>query len=128
MTAGAYQAALTVFRKLVRDGYRPDIAADVVNRAVRSGALNVGLGKVQQMRRNWGPRPAVSPGVANQCATLRVIPGAEAQLNEQITRYESQGFTVMRVSPYKGHEVVYACPPGQLPLENQPALLRAEVF
>lgn len=128
MTVGAYRAALVAFRKLVRRGYPPDTAGRLVTRAVMRRTPEIGLGKVQQMRRNWGPRPQVSPGVANQCVTLRVTPGQEAQLLEQVSRYESQGFSVSRVSPYPGHEVAYACPPGRFPLENQPLLLRAERF
>lgn len=144
LTTEQYKAVIDVHRDLVGAGLRPDVASHLVRRATDraleagagcSGAIccpmypDDGLGKVHQLRRiehtpDLAPR-YTSP--ADRCVRIEFTPGDEERLRVDIQQYQDRGWNVMQVAPFKGHDIWYACPPGQLPMEQQPLFLKAKV-
>lgn len=127
LTANQYGAMIEIQRDLVRAGYRPDIAGRIAQRAAGGAvaALEAGLGKVPQTRRVLTQR-VVGGG---QCVRIDLGPGMEPELYIEQQKYRDRGWNLMRVEPYgmPSREVWYACPPGQVPAEQQPLILQAEV-
>lgn len=140
LTTAQYKAVIDVHRDLVHAGLRPDVAAQIVMRAADRAACHdaiccpmhfgEGLGKVHQLRRlertpDLPPR-YVSP--AERCVRIDLTPGEEERLRVDIRQYQDRGWNVMQVAPFKGHDIWYACPPGQLPMEQQPLVVQAEIM
>lgn len=136
LTFSQYKATLDLQRDLVRLGMRPDRAAGVAKRAALRGArgLSFGLGKAAQTRSfRRGPGDPPRPTFAgDRCVTLTAGAAGplDTRLQTEIDRYRAQGWTVIDVPPYQKpyKHVTYACPPGQMPMENQPLLVSAQVF
>ncbi len=124
-------AVTSVRRRLIDSGYCGDAVDHAITRVGLRRVLDGGgLGKVHQTRRverdlyqGLAPRP-VMPG--ERCLVLPNYPGQENAASAEISRFQNQGYVVTSVQPYKGHTVIYACPPGQVPHENQ--FLSREVF
>lgn len=133
LSSSQHRAMIVAHRELVRAGVRPDAARRVVLRAAArtfGAAAEGGLGrfKLHRFVRNadTGPRPVVS---GERCTALPFDagPGKEEQLQVDLDEYRARGWTVMKINPTGDREIWYACPPGQLPRENQPLVFSAEV-
>lgn len=125
LTANQYSAMIGVQRELVRAGVRPDIAGRMAQDAALRCLPDAGMGKVPQTRRVLTSR-VVGGG---QCVRIDLGPGMEPELYIQQQKYRDQGWNLMKVEPYgtPSREVWYACPPGQVPAEQQPLIVQAEV-
>lgn len=59
---------------------------------------------------------------------IQEVPGQEQAIYDKVNHFQQEGFNVMEVPDQtgKGLRTFYACPPGQLPMEAQPTILRSE--
>jgi len=135
LSAGQYKAILDLHRDLVREGWRSDVARAIVGRAAGLTILQTqgsGLGKVQQTRRlKRDLYPGLTPRWQNptsQCRTIPVYPGQENQMLAETQQLQAQGYSLTEVESYPGHRLIYACPSGQYPGENQPLVVQGMVL
>lgn len=134
-TAHQYRTLLDLERDMVYAGWHPAVAGKLLLRASERvlRAKESGMGKIQPTRRlqrdlipGIAPRPVVA---GEQCRRIQEIPGDETPLYEEVNRLEQLGWNVMETGPsrgFPGGRVFYACPPGRLPMEAQPEILRSE--
>lgn len=118
-------------RELVADGFQPAAARRLLLSAVDKVVGPSGLGKVHQTR-ELVRTPSMTPRYHNpsdQCVRLPDVNDPE-RLYPEAEKYEAQGWTVMHIktTSYPPKEIWYACPPGKLPMENQPKIFNAEIF
>jgi hypothetical protein len=113
---------------LVRRGFSPAAAGRIVRRAAARALRDSGMGKSAQIRSLSHPAGARVPLTGGRCVRMDVGPGNEEGILEQMNDYERRGWTVSRTSPYGDREVVYACPAGELPSENQSIMMTSESF
>lgn len=121
LTSEQYRALLATHRRMVEAGFPHWRASEILQRAMNR-TLGSGLGKFN-LHQFTGSRPQI---FGESCVTLDPLIIGESQLYEQLNQYRSQGWSVMQVEPYKDHVLWYACPPGRLPLENEPLVFGAE--
>jgi len=122
LTTSQYRAALSTHRRMVEAGFPHWRAAQAIRRALGRILSDSGLGKFN-LHQFTGPRPQLA---GEACVTLDPLVIGEPALYERLNQYRSQGWSVMQVEPYKDHVLWYACPPGRLPLENEPLVFGAE--
>lgn len=129
MTTSQYRAMELAHRDLVRRGLSPAQAGRVVRRAAaRSFSADAGMGRAPRDYHPTHSAAARTPITGGRCVRMDTQEGSEERILEQMNAYEREGWTVSRTSPYGDREVIYACPPGQLPNENQPLMMTSESF
>lgn len=147
LTAEQYRTAIDAQQELVRRGFTPARAGEVVRRALdrvkapccgscrRGGPCEDGGLGIQQMRSlrrdldpSIAPRPVIS---GEQCLRISEIPGDETAMYQRLNEYRNRGWNVSEIQSTKGWpsvRVFWACPPGRTPLESQGQILNAERF
>lgn len=135
LSTSEHRALLDAQRELVAAGYHPSIAGRLVRRAagvLRLQATDVGFGKVHQtrsLRRDLDPTIAPRQVIAGEsCVRIQEIPGDETRMYEAIERYRGQGWNIIETARSQGFpstRVVWACPPGRVPMEAQTQVLQS---
>lgn len=122
-------------RALVRRGWHPAAAGQIVRRAAERALRESGLGKMnptRSLRRDADPTIKPRPMIAGeQCVRIPEVPGQETALYERLNEYRNRGWNVMETHPargFPGGRVFWACPPGRLPMEAQPEVLQSSAW
>jgi hypothetical protein len=150
LTAEQYRTAINTQRVLVRRGFHPARAGQIVRRALgRVASSGMGCGTdgdccgscrsnglgIQQMRslrRDLDPSIAPRQVIAGeQCVRIAETPGSETAMYRRLDEYRNRGWNVMEIEATKGWpsvRVFWACPPGRVPMESQGQILNAMRF
>ncbi len=150
MTTEKYRIALDTQREMVRRGWHPAAAGAIVRRALSSVAASGmgcggscadccccsegGMGRMQMRSLRRDLDPSIKPRqiiAGEQCVRIAETPGNETAIYQQLSDYRSRGWNVMQVESTKGFpsvSVYWACPPGRVPMEAQPQVMKSTMF
>jgi hypothetical protein len=121
LTSAQYKGMLTTFQSLVRTGFKPYVARDIVLSATAEALKK----EFVLQRRGFGQ---VGPG---RCTRMNVTRDEEA-LRARVEQFRQRGWNITYISPwgtkFGRKEIVYACPPGFVPQEHQTQFMTGERF
>lgn len=125
-----YRSIIILQRDMVRVGWKPHIASQLISRAVnRILSREGGMGRIKFYTVTRPPGVQRPRAAGEQCVRMDLTPGQETRLHRDLDDYRARGWNVMMIEPVKhpgGREVWYACPPGQLPHYHQPLIFSAQ--